>query len=71
MRGLKPFVPKVSELAQYTGKGGLCTSQGQTVKVKSTARKGWFVVEVVHPDGHTQAVSVKGHNLSPLQPQLF
>lgn len=70
MRSTESF-PEVRHLVQYTGRGGICVAKGQTVRVKASARKGYFVIEAVGPDGGTRAVAVKKKNLSPLQPQLF
>lgn len=64
--------PKVRDIVQYMGRGGACTSKGQTVKVRAKSkREGYLIVDVIHPQGHSRTVTVKGGNLAPLQPQLF
>lgn len=68
---LSSILPKPKEILVYTGRGGRAIVKGQTVKVVASARSGQFVVEGLDADGRTLKVSVKGHNLSPLQPQLF
>jgi hypothetical protein len=68
----KSSIPKVRDIVQYMGRGGACTSKGQTVTVKAKSkREGYLVVDVIHPKGHRRTVTVKGGNLAPLQPQLF
>jgi len=52
-------------LATYTGRGGEVTFRGQTVSVRADARRGYYMIDVVRPDGRVTSIPVKGTNLSP------
>ena len=68
----KSITAKTRDIVQYMGKGGACTSKGQTVKVRAQSkREGYLVVDVINPKGRRTTVTVKCGNLAPLQPQLF
>lgn len=65
------YQPKALDVVSYIGQGGVVLSRGQTVRVKATARRGYVVVEAIHPQGHVIPVSVKAEMLTPLAEQLF
>ncbi|MGF6440487.1 hypothetical protein QF002_001296 [Paraburkholderia youngii] len=71
MHSSKTFRDAKPGLAQYTGRGGRCTTTGQTVNVRGPARNGYSMIEVVLPDGHSIVIPVKSRNLAQMQPQLF
>lgn len=71
MRSSKTKRDAKKGLAQYVGRGGRFTAKGQTVNVKGSARNGYSMIEVIHPDGHAVLIAVKSANLTTMQPQLF